>query len=380
MLASSLPPPLLIAEPGGLMALIQRLAAEPVIAVDTESNSLFAYREQVCLIQFSTPAQDYLLDPLTLPDLQALAPLFANPHQQKVFHAAEYDILCLKRDYGFEFANIFDTMVAARALGRPQVGLAPILETHFGVKLNKKYQRANWGQRPLTPDQLSYARLDTHYLLPLRELLTSELVAVGRLEEAQEEFIRLTRVKAATSEPDGTSFWRINGARELTPAQAAVLSELHAYREHQAEHANRPPFKIMNDQTLLEIARRCPHHPAELQGVSGMTASQIRRHAKGLLEAVQEGLAAPPQHPPRLTREPDDVLERYERLQKWRKQKAQGRGVESDMILPREALWELARRPPRTLDELVKIEHLGPWRRTTYGAEILRVLDGINRG
>jgi len=376
MSAPLLPPPLLIAEPDGLAALIHSLADEPALAVDTESNSLFAYREQVCLIQFSTPAQDYLLDPLRLPNLQALAPLFANPHQQKIFHAAEYDLLCLKRDYGFEFVNLFDTMIAARTLGWPHIGLAAILETHFGLKVNKKYQRADWGQRPLTPEQLNYARVDTHYLLPLRDLLSAELAAAGRLEEAREEFVRLTRVKASSTEPDWPGFWRINGAHDLTPTQAAVLSELHDYREQQAERANRPPFKIMNDQTLLEIAQRCPHHPAELQGIPGMTAAQIRRHAEGLLHAVQQGLAAPPMRPPRTTREPDDVIERYERLQKWRKQKAQRRGVESDVILPREALWELARRPPRTVDELAAIEHLGPWRRATYGAEILRLLDG----
>src|SRR5262245_24645052 len=181
---SPLPPPLLIAEPGGLTALLQRLTSEPAIAVDTESNSIFAYREQVCLIQFSTSVQDYLIDQLTLPDLQALWPVVAYPQQQKIFHASEYYLICLKRDYGFEFANVFDTMIAARTLDRPHVGLAPLLEAHFGVKLNKKYQRANWGQRPLTAEQLSYARLDTHYLLPLRDVLATELIASGRFEEA----------------------------------------------------------------------------------------------------------------------------------------------------------------------------------------------------
>src|SRR5690606_21288536 len=117
------------------------LAREPAVGVDTESNSLFAYRERVCLIQFSTPTQDFIVDPLALGDLSGLAPLFANPAQQKVFHAAEYDIICLKRDYGFQFANLFDTMVAARTLGWPQLGLAAILENHFGVKMNKRFQR-----------------------------------------------------------------------------------------------------------------------------------------------------------------------------------------------------------------------------------------------
>ncbi|MBF8281708.1 MAG: rnd [Anaerolineales bacterium] len=370
----SLPPPVFVADARGLAALVRALAGEPALAVDTESNSLFAYRERVCLIQFSTPARDYILDPLALPDLGSLAPLFANPQQQKVFHAAEYDLLCLKRDYDFEFAEIFDTMIAARTLGWPQMGLAAILEARFGVKMNKKYQRANWGQRPLTPAQLDYARLDTHYLFALRDVLQSELAAASRVEEAREEFARLTRVKPEPNGSDRHGFWRINGARDLPSPQAAVLRELYLYRERQAERADRPPFKIMSDQTLLEIAQRCPAQTRELQGVMGMTPAQIHRHGAGLLGAVQRGLSAPPPHPPPPAFEPDVVRERYERLRQWRKQKAQARGVESDIIIPREAMWQLARRAPRTPDELAGIEELGPWRRQTYGMEILQVL------
>ena len=369
-----LPPPTLVADKRGLKSLLAALAQELVVAVDTESNSLFAYRERVCLIQFSTLSHDYILDPLALPDLSALGPLFVNAQQEKIFHAAEYDLICLKRDYGFEFANLFDTMIAARTLGWPQMGLAAILETRFGVKMDKRFQRADWGQRPLTPAQLNYARLDTHYLLSLREILSAELMAQGRMEEAQEEFYRVMRASADPALPNASSFWRISGARDLPPSQASVLRELYLYRERQAERANRPPFKIMGDQTLLEVARRCPKQSSELERINGMTPAQIRRHAVGLLRAVQQGLASSPLHPPPFAREPDEVRERYDRLHQWRKQTAQARGVESDVIVPREVLWELARRAPRTPDELQHIENLGPWRRQTYGAEILKVL------
>jgi len=226
----------------------------------------------------------------------------------------------------------------------------------------------------LTPEQLNYARLDTRYLIPLHAAQLSELVAGRRLEEAREEFARLTRVKPEPSGSDRHGFWRINGARDLPSPQAAVLRELYLYRERQAERANRPPFKIMNDQTLLEIAQRCPAQTNELQGVMGMTPAQIHRHGAGLLGAVQRGLSAPPPHPPPPAFEPDVVRERYERLRQWRKQKAQARGVESDIIIPREAMWQLARRAPRTPDELAGIAELGPWRRETYGMEILQVL------
>jgi ribonuclease D len=374
MTDTPLPAPVLIQDTASLASAVTALAAEPALAVDTESNSLFVYRERVCLIQFSTPRRDFILDPLRLPDLTALAPLFANPRQQKIFHAAEYDLICLKRDYGFAFANLFDTMVAARTLGWPQTGLATLLEKHFGVRLNKKHQRANWGRRPLTPEQLDYARTDTHYLFGLRDLLLAELAAAERAEEAQEEFERLARLKAEPELPDARPFWRVSGARDLTPRQASILREVYEYREQQAERSNLPPFKVMSDETLLQIARLAPEDKAALATVMGMTEGQLQRHAAPVLEAVQRGLAAPPLRPPKPVLEPEPVRERYEKLRRWRKAKALERGVESDVILPREALWEVARAAPRTLAEFDHCAHIGPWRRQAYGTELLKLL------
>jgi ribonuclease D len=376
MSSSHLSPPVVIADEGGLGLLVRTLAACPVVAVDTESNSLHAYRERVCLIQFSTPDADYIVDPIRLPALGALAPFFANPDQQKVFHAAEYDIVCLKRGYQFEITNIFDTMSAARTLGWPQVGLADILAIHFDVTMNKKYQRADWKRRPLTPEQLDYARLDTHHLVALRDRQLEALTTSGHWAEAHEEFERLARLGggSGTPGPDPAAFWRVKGARELAPAQAAVLQALFAYREQQAERMDCPPFKVMGEATLMDLVRLAPRDAAALQTVPGMTPDQIRRHAPGVLQAIEQGRLAPAQHAPQADRESDEVQDRYDRLRTWRKNRAKVRGVESDVILPRTALWDLARRPPRTRGELAHITDFGPWRRETYGDEILALL------
>ena len=376
MCASALAPPVLVADDESLRQLAAALALHPAVAVDTESNSLHAYRERVCLIQFSTADADFIVDPIRLPDLSPLAPLFANPDQQKIFHAAEYDIVCMRRDYRFEFANIFDTMSAARTLGWPQVGLAAILDTHFGVTMNKKHQRADWKRRPLTAEQLDYARLDTRYLVALRDRQLEALTASGSLAEAGEEFARLAKLRgdASAATPDPDAFWRVKGARELTSAQAAVLQALFAFRELQAERIDRPPFKVMGEATLLELARRLPRRAEELAGVPGLTPDQIQRYGSGLLQAIEEGLVAPARYPPQVEREPDEVQDRYDRLHTWRKTRARARGVESDVILPRTALWDLARRPPRTRDDLAQIADFGPWRRDTYGEEILALL------
>jgi ribonuclease D len=372
----ALSPPILVADPDSLAELVSTLAAHPIVAVDTESNSLHAYRERVCLIQFSTPDADFIVDPIRVADLSALGPFFSNPEQQKVFHAAEYDIVCLKRDYQFDVTNIFDTMSAARTLGWPQVGLADILALNFGVTMNKKFQRADWKRRPLTPEQLDYARLDTHYLIALREKQFEALTEKGQWLEAQEEFERLARLGggAPPVAPDPLAFWRVKGARDLAPAQAAVLQALFAYREQQAERIDVPPFKVMGEPTLLELTRHAPRDTAALQAVPGMTPELLRRFGPGVLQAIEQGLAAPPPRAPEVSREPEAVQDRYDRLHNWRKLRARQRGVESDVILPRTALWDLARRPPRSLDDLAGIADFGPWRRETYGKEIIALL------
>lgn len=375
---SVLPPPLLVADAATLSDLVTDLAASTTVAVDTESNSLHAYRERVCLLQFSTATTDYILDPLAFADLDALAPFFASPAHEKIFHAAEGDVMGLRRDFQFTFANIFDTMSAARTLGWPHVGLAAVLKAQFDVTLSKTHQRADWGRRPLRADMLDYARLDTHYLPSLRDRLYTALMESGLWPEALEDFERVARTQpaAVNQAADPQAFWRVKGARILTPQQAAVLQAVYAYRDGESARTNQPPFKVIGEPTLLDIAQRTPQTLNDLKGIVAMTPGQIHRHGRALLRAVQEGRNATPPSPPIVEREPDDVRDRYDRLQQWRKTRAQARGVESDVILPRTTLWDLARRPPRTLADLADIIDFGPTRRAMYGQEILAVVGG----
>jgi ribonuclease D len=374
--STSLPDPIFIARPAALERLAKLLRQEPMVAVDTESNSLYAYQEQVCLVQFSTPDYDYLVDPLALLDFSCLAPIFSDPHIQKVFHAAEYDIICLRRDFGFEFANIFDTMVAARILGREEVGLGSILETEFGIKLDKRFQRANWGRRPIPPDLMAYARLDTHYLIPLRERMLQELQDKGFWPLAREDFQRLTLANGRSNGERSEECWRINGARDLSPQQAAVLKELCRYRHQVARFANRPLFKIMGDRTLLAIAERCPTRLHELEGLPGMTEGQIERHGEELLAAVQRGFQAKPVHPPRNPRPEEKFLDRLEALRTWRKDTAQKMGVPSDVVLPRDLMVALAEMNPGHSGELAEVMDSVPWRLERFGEQILELLGG----
>ena len=378
MMIENLPDPVLIRRPQALEKLVETLCREAVVAVDTESNSLYAYQEQVCLLQFSTPGEDYLVDPLALEDLSPLGPLFASPKVEKIFHAAEYDLICLKRDFDFEFNNLFDTMVAARILGREAVGLGSMLEAEFGVQLEKRYQRANWGQRPLPPHLLAYARLDTHFLIPLRNRLRKELQEQKLWRLAQEDFKRMTEVvlNGRASEDRSANCWRVSGAYDLEPQQAAVLMELCAYREKVARAINRPTFKVINDRTLLAIAMEAPRNFKELGLLPGMTRRQVERHGKALLAAIQRGMEREPVYPPRSPRPSEQFLERVEALRRWRKQAAEEMGVKSDVIMPRDLLYTIAEHNPRKVEELARILRGVPWRMERFGEEIMDVLYG----
>jgi ribonuclease D len=353
----------------------QSLREHKIIAVDTESNSLFAYREQVCLIQFSIPGHDYLIDPLALSDLSLLGPIFKDHTIEKIFHAAEYDLLTLQRDFGFQFRNIFDTMVAARILGRKRVGLGNLLEEEFGIHLEKKYQRADWGKRPLPRPMQEYACLDTHFLIRLRNLLGQELQQAGRWPIAREDFNRLTQVSGTPPEPNGVNVWRVNGVYDLKPPEVTILKELARYREEQAAAANRPVFKVIGDRTLIAIAAEQPNNLNALKEIPGMSPGQVHRHGRALLEAVRAGKQQPPTRRPRLPRKDDRVLILTDALKEWRKTTARKQDVESDIVLPRDTMEAIGEAMPSSRQALAEMMSDLPWRYQEYGEAIFRLVE-----
>ena len=370
-----LPPPVLVDTPTGFDSMMAALSSQPALALDTESNSLYRYHYRVCLIQISTSDTDYLLDPLRLPVIEPLGDLLADRHIQKVFHAAENDILMLKRDFDFGFANIFDTMLAARILGWRQVSLAALLQMHFQVTLDKHAQLTDWGQRPLTTAQLAYARLDSHYLLDLRDLLSSSLRERKRWREAQEAFDALPGVTYVEKPFDPDGFWRMKGARELSSAELAVLRELYLWRDDQARLIDRPPFKVMGDETLMLLSRLQPEQPFELP----LNPRQIDQFGVDVFNVIARGRNAPAPTPPARPHNgngrPDpQVQARFDRLRSWRAQRAAERQVDADIVMTNEALMAIARAAPISLDALSNVGVMGAWKLQEYGAELLDAL------
>lgn len=377
-----LPPPHLVQTASELSAVVERLSRQPRIAVDTEADSLFAYYYKVCLIQISIPADDYLIDPLALTDLSPLGEIFADPKIEKVFHAAENDVLLLKREYRFCFSHLFDTMAAARILGWRNIGLAALLQEQLGVALDKRMQRTNWGRRPLTPAQLTYARLDVHYLLPLRDRLEAALRARGRWDEAQDAFAGLPRIEYIEKPFDPEGFWRISGARELSGRQLAILRELYLCRERNAQRLNLPPFKVIGDQALLRLSAYPPERPDDVSAVLNLPRQLRDRCALELWEAIQRGRQAPTPVPPARSHNgrPDEASQtRYEVLRTWRARVAAEREVEPDVILTNETLMHIARENPRTVYDLARLNHLSPWKLQAYGPALLAALNDVKR-
>jgi ribonuclease D len=365
--------------------MIAHIRDEPALAVDTESNSLYVYEEQVCLIQITVPGTDYLVDPLALDDISALGPLLADPETLKVLHGAEYDVSVLHRDFGFAFENLFDTMWASRILGWSAHGLAALLKEHFGVKLNKKYQRANWGVRPLPPPQLDYARLDTHYLLPLHEVQSRQLDEQDRWPQARHRFSRLVNVRWDVKGFSADDFWRLSGARELDDVGRGVLRELFILRDQWARAENRPVFRVISNKALVSIAGRRPRSRRELQQIKGVSPRMAKRYGRGLLKAIARGEDQPLswRHRPRPSngsssghngRLSPEAQARFDALRLWRNAAAEARGVAPDIILTNQILWEVAHQNPRSREDLSRDGVLAKWQREEFGDDLLAVL------
>jgi ribonuclease D len=284
----------LIESAAGIESLAAELERAPDIALDTEGNSFHAHRDRVCLIQLavglpvpgSSPAEPriFLVDPLAV-DPRPLAPIFADPRHRLVVHGGDFDVRSLRRDFGFTFGRMFDTMLAAQTLKLPELGLVALLKRELDVTIGKGEQRSDWGKRPLRPEQLSYAGKDVRYLLPLAAKLEAQLAAADKLTLAGIQFEKLRHLVAREKIFDSQGFRHIKGARGLTRAQLEILEAAWVGRERLAVELDRAPFKIIGEQAMMEVARRGPRDLESLRKVPGVGELVVRRLGGELIAA-----------------------------------------------------------------------------------------------
>jgi ribonuclease D len=351
------------------------------LAIDTEGASFHRFIDRIYLIQLSTRDKNAIIDPLPLAKSAELGALLEDPNVEVVFHDADYDLRLLHQDYGWHITNIFDTRISAQLLGITAFGLGALLERNFGLKLDKKHQRADWSMRPLTPGMLDYAAQDTLHLLGLRDQLKDELQKKGRWEWAKEEFHRLEGTRWAPEEP-GSAFLRVKGARDLTRRELALLRELVVWRDAVALQLDRATFRVVANEVLLEIARTAPTNAEALGAIKGMPRGMVERASRDVLEGVQRGLAVPDADLPKFPRsarfdKDPDFDAKVGKLKSVRDDAAKRLELDPGVLCSRERMETVARALPRSKEELALIPGLKNWQIGEMGDQFVAALAGF---
>lgn len=369
----------LITTPQALVACVTHLGKEKVIALDTEASSFHRYKESVCLIQISTRTSTYLIDPLAVVDLAPLGALLAQKGMEVVIHDADYDLRILARHHGIRVENVFDTLVAAELLNEPEIGLAALLLKYQDIKVDKKFQKADWSKRPLPKDMLDYAAGDTSHLIALRDILETKLKEKGRWGWAEEEFSLLTDAPFNAPVNEEPLFLRLKGAKMLKPPQLAILREVHAWREGVAEQQDRAAFMIMGNDILLSLATDPPATVKDIAARKGVNERMLEKHGRRIMAAVKKGQELPKEQWPRLERpkrwdRDNDYEDRLKRLKQTRDTLMKEFDLRPGIIAANQLLMDIARTLPGDLEALKALPGMRRYQVEHFGAALLKAL------
>jgi len=355
-----------------------RLEKEPAIGVDLEADSMFHYREKVCLLQISIPSRNIIVDPLAFKDLSPLMPVFADPHVRKVIHGSDYDIRSLKRDFGIEVCSLFDTHIAARFLGYRETGLASLLKGKFGLTIEKKYQKKDWSERPLPTSMLDYAAQDASHLLPLSRILEKELRAKDRISWVDEECEIQSRVRPATIDKIPL-FLKFKGAGRLDSRSLAVLEAILQFRDKVARRRDLPPFKVLGNGPIMGMITKRPMAEAEIKEIKGLSPRQVKALGPSLFKKIGEALDLPREELPIYPKKAGKRIspraaERAKTLRKWRERRAGELALEPGLVCTNAQIQSLALINPMKSEDLEGINGLRDWQREVFGREICELL------
>ncbi|HVZ78573.1 MAG TPA: HRDC domain-containing protein [Gemmatimonadaceae bacterium] len=370
--------PLYLDSPEATARFLREISTATQVAVDTEGASFHRFVDRIYLLQISTRERSAIIDPLAVQQLDGLGALIERADVEVVFHDADYDLRLLRQDYGWQVRRLFDTRVAAQLLGIRAFGLAALLERYFGVKLEKKYQRADWSLRPLTPGMLEYAAQDTMHLLALRDRMADDLERLGRSAWAREEFTRVEEVRWEPEDP-AQAFLRVKGARDLSRRELAVFKELVHWRDHVAAEQDRATFRVIGNEQLFELARRQPTSREGMLEVKGVPRGIVEHRGGELLDAIRAGLAVPEHDLPRFPRgkrwdRDPDFDARVATLKTVRDAVAEKLDLDPGVLCAKDRLEAVARRNPQSVDELSEVTELRRWQMDVLGDGFLRVL------
>jgi len=370
----------LISDLDSLAPLTEALASVSRIALDLEAAGFHRYSDQLCLVQLSTESETVLLDPLSVDLSSVLREPLESPDVTVVMHGSDYDVRLLDRDLDIHIQGLFDTQTAASLLGASAIGLASLLEEHFGVKLSKKHQRADWAQRPLQADMLEYAASDTSHLLELASRLTRELEERGRLEWAREEFLLLEGIRWEEEEVDPVT--RVKGARDLTARGVTQLRAALAWRDRIAKERDRAPFRVAGEPVLLAVVLERPDSVEALADLKGVSPQLARQHGAELLgefhriDALPEDSLQPYPRPPRngFPRPTPEEEALAARIRDARTAQAQELELDRGVLLSNAQIGAIVRGAPADEEALSRIPGLRRWQLELLSPELLKIL------
>lgn len=365
-----------------LEAAVSHLKTRTEMAVDVEADSMFHFREKVCLIQIATTDTVFIIDPLSMNTLSSIEPLFKSQKIRKIFHGADYDVRSLYRDFGIDIHNLFDTELASRFLGLKETGLEALLAERFDVQLDKRFQRKDWSRRPLPEEMVTYAAGDVRYLIALAGQLEAELRERRRLSWVQEECFHLSRVRPASNN-DHPLFTTVKGAGRLRPEKLAVLESLLKLRRRIAEEKDRPLFKVLSSRSLLKIAVESPKTPEALEASGALSKKQIKMYGDPVLEAIHAGLAVSKNKLPVYPRKPTPHLpptvpKRVQALKAWRDRKAEALNMDPGLVINNALIQAIAIERPLHVEALDNISELRLWRKRAFGQSIVQIIRAQN--
>ena len=372
------PPCEMITTPEALAGLVARIQDCDMVAIDLEADSMFHYQEKVCLIQLAAGNHTAVIDPLTVVDLSPLAPLCRNPAVCKVLHGADYDVRSLYRDFGITINNLFDTQLASMFLGYKETGLESVVGQHFGVDLDKKYQKKDWSQRPLPEEMIAYAACDVVFLVPLAKIIMRELKDKKRLAWVREECDLLSQVRP--NDNNGMPmFLKVKGAGRLASRQLATLESLLQIRKDIAVQKDRPLFKIISNATLIKLATQAPQTMAALKTSGILSDRQISMYGKLILAAILEADEIPNQDLPVYPRRKSPRISpkvpgRVKAIREWRDKLADRLNLDPSLLLNRALIRDIAIHKPCTIEGLAAVPGIHNWQVESLGGNITEII------
>lgn len=354
------------------------LARETCLAVDLEADSMFHFKEKVCLVQVATTACSFVIDPLKIGGMMPLKPIFAEPAIKKIFHGADFDVRSLYRDFGIEINNLFDTELASRFLGVRESGLGAVLRDRFDIQLDKRYQRKNWSRRPLSEEMLKYAASDVIYLHDLASLLEKELKRKRRDSWVAEECELLSKVRYIQTDKEPL-FMKFKGAGRLDPRSLAVLEGLLAFRVAVAREKDKPLFKVFSNSSMMALAVRQPSSLEQLRKLKVFSARQITVYGARFIDIIRQALALPKKnlpHYPRIRKPKLDpgTSSRVNVLKLWRNLCAEKLNLEPSLLFSKAHLTAIAMENPEDEAALEAVDGLKNWQRAEFGTAVINVL------